>query len=109
MASTTASGIVDGMPEMSAGRFSNLSIEPPVPMRECSDEQLVIGDERAFLELQSPEYVLELGDRCLAVAEAYLAIAYECRDTLVDWGHVEKSRKKKPDLGAALPELRKGR
>lgn len=86
-------------------RFNNLSIEPPVPTPEDSDEQLVIGDERAFIELQEIPYVKELGSRCLEIAEIYLRVAYECRDALVEWGEIDKSRKKPVDLRGALPEL----
>ena len=89
-------------------RFNNFSIDPPIPAPEESDEQLVIGDERAFIELQSPEYVKDLGAYAIELAAVYLNIAYECRDTLVDWGEIEKSRKKAVDVRAALPELSAG-
>lgn len=86
-------------------RFNNFSIDPPIPAPEDSDEQLVIGDERAFIELQESSYVKELGVYAVEMAAVWLNIAYECRDTLVDWGEIEKSRKKPVDVRAALPEL----
>lgn len=89
-------------------RFNNFSIDPPIPAPEESDEQLVIGDERAFIELQSSEYVKDLGAYAIELAAVYLNIAYECRDTLVDWGEIQKSRKKPVDVRAALPELSSG-
>lgn len=85
-------------------RFNNLSIEPPVPAPD-SDEQLVIGDERAFIELQEIPYVKELGARCLEIAEVYLNVAIQCREALQEWEEVPARRRKPIDLARAVPDL----
>lgn len=87
--------------------FDRLHIDLSVPEgnEDYADEQLVIGDERAFLELQSPEYNRELGARALIAAQRLLNLAYEARGVLQDWEEVPATRRKRPDLLRAVPDL----
>ena len=87
--------------------FDRLHIDLSVPEgnEDYADEQLVIGDERAFLELQEAAYVREIGARALIAATKLLNLAYEARDVLQDWDEVPASRRKRPDLLRAVPDL----
>ncbi|OLT47737.1 hypothetical protein BJF87_21215 [Gordonia sp. CNJ-863] len=85
--------------------FDRLHIDLTVPETDDSDEQLVIGDERAFLELQEASYVREIGARALIAATRLLNLAYEAREVLQDWDEVPATRRKRPDLLHAVPDL----
>lgn len=87
--------------------FDRLHIDLTVPEgnEDYADEQLVIGDERAFLELQEADYVKAIGARALIAATKLLNLAYEARDVLQDWEEVPASRRKRPDLLRAVPDL----
>ena len=90
--------------------FDRLHIDltlPPNP-DELDDEQLVIGDERAFLELQSASHVRVIGARALIGAQRLLNVAYEAREVLQDWDEVPARRRKKVDLLVAVPDLVEG-
>lgn len=63
-----------------------------------TEEQLVIGSERDFIELQEPEAVCVLGKYALQRAQQYLTVAYECQEALSDWGYADKRRGKRIDL-----------
>ncbi|NIL77170.1 hypothetical protein [Rhodococcus sp. B10] len=87
--------------------FDRLHIDLTVPEgnEDYADEQLVIGDERAFLELQEATYVREIGARALIAATKLLNLAYEAREVLQDWDEVPATRRKRPDLLHAVPDL----
>ena len=67
--------------------FDRLHIDLTVPEvgEDYADEQLVIGDERAFLELQEADYVKAIGARALIAATKLLNLAYEAREVLQYW------------------------
>lgn len=87
--------------------FDRLHIDLSVPEgnEDYADEQLVIGDERAFLELQESSYVRDVGARALIAAQRLLQVAYVAREVLVDWEEVPASRRKRVDLLRAVPDL----
>ena len=87
--------------------FDRLHIDLTVPEvgEDYADEQLVIGDERAFLELQEADYVKAIGARALIAATKLLNLAYEAREVLQDWEEVPALRRKRPDLLRAVPDL----
>lgn len=87
--------------------FDRLHIDLTVPEgnEDYADEQLVIGDERAWLELQEPELIKEVGGRALIAAQRLLDLAYQAREVLQDWGEAEPLRRKKVDILLAVPGL----
>lgn len=87
--------------------FDRLHIDLTVPegFNDDYDNQLVIGDERAFIELQEIEYIRTLGARALIAAQHMINIAYECRDALQEWDEVPATRRKRVDVIAAVPDL----
>lgn len=89
--------------------FDRLHIDLTVPPTYYDDEdQLAIGSERAFLELQDSEYIKDLGARALIAAQHLLNIAYEAQSVLQDWDELPATRRKKIDLLSAVPELLEG-
>lgn len=87
--------------------FDRLHIDLSVPEgnEDYADEQLVIGDERAWLELQEPELIKEVGGRALIAAQRLLNLAYVAREVLQDWEEVPATRRKRVDLIASVPDL----
>lgn len=69
------------------------------------DEQLELQSPLEHIERQEPEYQAALGFLALRRAQEWLNVAYICRDSLVEEGYVEKSRKRVVILADALPEL----
>lgn len=90
--------------------FERLHIDLTLPEgnEDYADEQLMIGDERAFLELQDPEYIKELGGRALIAAQRLLDLAYVAREVLQDWDEVPATRRKRMNVVAAVPDLVEG-
>lgn len=89
--------------------FDRLHIDLTVPPTYYDDEdQLAIGSERAFIELQEIPYIKDLGARALIAAQHLLNIAYEARSVLQDWDELPATRRKKIDLLSAVPELLEG-
>lgn len=85
--------------------FDHLHIDLSVPPTEDCDDQITIGDERAWLELQSPEQVRAIGARALVAAQHLLNVAYEAREVLRDWGEVPATQRRRVDVIAAVPDL----
>lgn len=77
-------------------------IPTPIPEYVDTEDQLVIGHERDFLELQTPEHVREIGAYALRRAQELIELASECEAVLVDWDLAEKSRAKKIDVSSRL-------
>ncbi|GAA1053959.1 hypothetical protein [Dietzia natronolimnaea] len=88
--------------------YDRLHIDLSVPPTYYDDDQLAIGSERAFLELQDSAYIRDLGARALIAAQHLLNIAYEARSVLQDWDELPASRRKKIDLLSAVPDLVEG-
>ncbi|GAA1099679.1 hypothetical protein [Tsukamurella spumae] len=84
--------------------IDRLHIDLTIPPTE-DDDQLSFGNERAFLELQDPQYIKALGARALVAAQRLLTLAYTARDVLQDWDEVPAARRKKIDLLNAVPNL----
>lgn len=89
-------------------RFENLHIDLTAPDTGYEEDQLEIGSERAFLELQEPGYIRDLGARALIAAQHLLNVAYEARQVLQDWDELPESKRKKLDLLKTMPELLEG-
>ncbi|OCC19419.1 hypothetical protein AS590_25840 [Prescottella equi] len=70
----------------------------PLSHHEDSEEQLVIGSERDFIDLQEPELVRSIGAAALRRAQEQLGVYFHCRDNLEEYGHEPKSRIRKIDL-----------
>ncbi|MDI9934740.1 hypothetical protein QM806_04625 [Rhodococcus sp. IEGM 1351] len=83
----------------------------PVPQHEGVDteEQLVIGSERDFIELQEPQTVHDLGSFALQRAHEYMSIFYECQEALNEWGYADKRRGQRVDLLAKASLLERAR
>lgn len=77
-------------------------IPTPIPEYVDTEDQLVIGHERDFLELQSPETIREIGAYALRRAQELIELAGQCEEVLVDWGEAEKSRARKIDVSSRL-------
>ncbi|SIS12100.1 hypothetical protein [Williamsia sterculiae] len=78
---------------------------PQSPDEDRAGEQLVIGDERAFLELQEAAYVRDIGARALIAAQRLMDLAYEAREVLQDWEEVPTRRRKRLNVLSAVPDL----
>lgn len=78
------------------------SIPEPLPEYVDTEDQLVIGRERDFLELQEPQAIREIGAYALRRAQELIRLSYECEEVLVDFGEAEKSRARKIDVTSRL-------
>ncbi|KSZ59699.1 hypothetical protein Z045_05900 [Rhodococcus pyridinivorans KG-16] len=83
-------------------------IPTPLPEYVETEDQLVIGHERDFLELQTPQMVREIGAYALRRAQELIELASECEAVLVDWDMAEKSRAKKIDVTSRLRVFERG-
>ncbi|WP_064256357.1 hypothetical protein [Rhodococcus sp. HS-D2] len=82
--------------------YKTHDLPTPLPEYVDTEDQLVIGHERDFLELQDPQMVREIGAYALRRAQELIELASECEAVLVDFGEVNKSRSRKIDLSSRM-------
>lgn len=80
--------------------YKTHDIPTPIPEYVDTEDQLVIGHERDFIELQEPHVVREIGAYAIRRAQELIELAQHCEDALAEWGEVPKSRRRRIDLKA---------
>ncbi|MCT2077445.1 hypothetical protein [Dietzia cinnamea] len=62
------------------------------------DDQIPLGEERDWLDLQDPDLIRDIGRTAMLRAQQLVELANHCQDALVEWGQVQKPRGRRLSL-----------
>ncbi len=89
-------------------RFEHPPREIHVVYDPEDDDQIPLGSERDWLDLQDPDVIRGIGRTAMLRAQELVELANHCQDALVSWGQLDKPRGRRVTLAGRESLFEKG-